>query len=331
MKPVSHSRRTVLSAGIAALAGSSLPGAAWAQAASTFPNKPVRFVVPFGAGTTTDLAARFIAQRFTEVTKQTVVVDNKPGANGFIALQFVLQQSADGYTVVVGTNTTHAANLALFKKVPYDPVKDFAPVTGIIIGGVVLAVRPDMPVKNVQELIALAKKNPGKMTFGSGNSSSRAGGEVMRDLAGIDIVHVPYKTLPMAITDVLGGQIDMVFGDAPAIMPHVRAGKLKALGVSTRTRMAGYEDIPTIIEQGVANYEVSGWLAMFAPAGTPQDVIAKINSVVVPIMKSDEAQKYFGQNAWRPMPGTPAELATFQRAEIDRWARLVKAAGIEPE
>ena len=308
-----------------------LPSIARGQAPTAYPNKPVRFVVPFGAGTTTDLAARFIAQRFTEATKQTVVVDNKPGANGFIALQFVLQQPADGYTVVVGTNTTHAANLALFKKVPYDPVKDFAPVTGIIIGGVVLGVRPDMPVKNVQELIALAKKNPGKMTFGSGNSSSRAGGEVMRDLAGIDIVHVPYKTLPGAITDVLGGQIDMVFGDAPAIMPHVRAGKLKALGVSTRVRMTGYEDIPTIAEQGVAGYEVSGWLAMFAPAGTPQDVVAKINSVVVPIMKSDEALKYFGQNAWRPIPGTPAELAAFQRGEIERWARLVKNAGIEPE
>ena len=331
MKLISNSRRTVLSASIAALAGSSLPGLARAQAASTYPNKQVRFVVPFGAGTTTDLAARFIAQRFTEVTKQTVVVDNKPGANGFIALQFVLQQPADGYTVVIGTNTTHAANLALFKKVPYDAVKDFAPVTGIIIGGVVLAVRPDMPVKNVQELIALAKKSPGKLTFGSGNSSSRAGGEVMRDLAGIDIVHVPYKTLPNAITDVLGGQIDMVFGDAPAIMPHVRAGKLKALGVSTRTRMVGYEDIPTVIEQGVANYEVSGWLAMFAPAGTPQEVIARLNSVVVPIMKSDEALKYFGQNAWRPIPGTPAELAAFQRSEIERWARLVKNAGIEPE
>jgi tripartite-type tricarboxylate transporter receptor subunit TctC len=260
-----------------------------------------------------------------------VVVENKAGANGFIALQYVLQQPADGYTVVIGTNTTHAANLALFKKVPYDPVKDFAPVTGIIVGGVVMAVALSNPAKNVQELIAQAKRNPGKLTFGSGNSSSRAGGEVMRDLAGIDIVHVPYKTLPAAITDVLGGQIDMVFGDAPAIMPHVRAGKLKALGVSTRTRMTGYEDIPTIAEQGVAGYEVSGWLAMFAPTGTPQDVIARLNSVVVPIMKSDDALKYFGQNAWRPMPGTPAELAAFQHAEIERWARLVKNAGIEPE
>ncbi len=315
-------------------AASMLLAVAGAQAqspAAGFPNKPIRIVVPFGAGTTTDQGARFIGQRISEITKQPVIVDNKPGANGFIALQYVLQQPADGYTIVVGTNTTHAANLSLFKKLPYDPVADFEPVTAMIIGGVVLAISPNTPARNVQELIALAKKKPGKMTFGAANSSSRAGGEVMRELAGIDIVHVPYKTLPNAITDVIGGQVDMVFGDAPAIMPHVRAGRLLALGVSTRARMPGYEDIPTVAEQGVPGYEVAGWLAVFAPRGTPKEVVARLNELIVPIMKSDEAAKFFGQNAWKPFAGTPGELAAFQKQEIDRWARLVKSAGIQPE
>jgi len=297
----------------------------------SFPNKPVRFVVPFGAGTTTDLAARFIGKHFTDITKQPVVVENKAGANGFIALQYVLSQPADGYTIVIGTNTTHAANASLFKKLPYDPVADFVPISGVIVGGVVLAVSPTLGVNNVQELIALAKQRPGKLTFGSGNSSSRAGGEVMKDLGGINILHIPYKTLPMAITDVIGGQIDMVFGDAPAVMPLVRSGKLRALGVSTRARMPGYETIPTIAEQGVAGYEVSGWLGAFAPKGTPADVAERLNQLIAGIMRTPEAAKYFGENAWTPIPGSREDLAAFQRAELARWARLVKSAGIEPE
>ncbi|MEY4712379.1 MAG: hypothetical protein RIS88_1829 [Pseudomonadota bacterium] len=306
-------------------------GAQAQSPAAAFPNKPVRFVVPFGAGTTTDLAARFIAKNFTDITKQPVVVENKAGANGFIALQYVLSQPADGYTIVIGTNTTHAANAALFKKLPYDPVADFMPISGIIVGGVVLAVSPNLGVSNVQELIALAKQRPGKLTFGSGNSSSRAGGEVMKDLAGLNILHVPYKTLPMAITDVIGGQIDMVFGDAPAVMPLVRSGKLRALGVSTRARMPGYENIPTVAEQGVAGYEESGWLGAFAPKGTPADVAERLNQLIAGIMRTPEAARYFGENAWTPMPGSRDELAQFQRAELARWARLVKSAGIEPE
>ncbi|MBV7485338.1 tripartite tricarboxylate transporter substrate binding protein [Bordetella sp. BOR01] len=315
------------------LAGSlALIAAPQAQAqVGNFPSKPITIVVPFGAGTTTDLAARFIGKHITDATKQPVIVDNKPGANGTIALQHVLRQPADGYTIVVGTNTTHAANLSLFKKLPYDPVADFVPITAMIVGGVVLTVAPGAPYNNVQELIAVAKKHPGKLTFGAGNSSSRAGGEVLKELAGIDILHVPYKTLTLAVTDLMGGQIDMVFGDAPAVMPHVRAGKLKALGVSTPTRMPGYEDIPTIAEQGVPGYEASGWLAVFAPKGIPDDVADQLNALIVPIMKSPEAAKYFGDNAWKPIAGTRQELAQFQKSEIARWAQLTKAAGIEPQ
>ena len=306
-------------------------GSTLAQTAAGFPNKPIRIVVPFAAGTTTDQAARYISQHITEQTKLPIIVDNRAGANGFIALQYLLQQPADGYTIVIGTNTTHAANSALFKKLPYDPVADFVPLTGVTIGGVVLTVSPNMPANNVAELVALLKKSPGKYTFGSGNSSSRGGGEVFKDLAGVDIVHVPYKALPMAITDLMGGQIDMVFGDAPAVMPQVRAGKLKALGVSTRSRMPGYEEIPTIAEQGVRNYEVTGWLAAFAPKGTPPDVADKLSKMIGDIMRTSDADKFFGANAWKPIPGTGAELAAFQKSELEKWQRLVRHAGIQPE
>ena len=306
-------------------------GSTLAQTAAGFPNKPIRIVVPFAAGTTTDQAARYISQHITEQTKLPIIVDNRAGANGFIALQYLLQQPADGYTIVIGTNTTHAANSALFKKLPYDPVADFVPLTGVTIGGVVLTVSPNMPANNVAELVALLKKSPGKYTFGSGNSSSRGRGEVFKDLAGVDIVHVPYKALPMAITDLMGGQIDMVFGDAPAVMPQVRAGKLKALGVSTRSRMPGYEEIPTIAEQGVRNYEVTGWLAAFAPKGTPPDVADKLSKMIGDIMRTSDADKFFGANAWKPIPGTGAELAAFQKSELEKWQRLVRNAGIQPE
>jgi tripartite-type tricarboxylate transporter receptor subunit TctC len=314
------------------LAGAALFGAAcaaFAQTAATFPSRPMRIIVPFAAGTTTDQAARYIAQKITDHYKQPVVVDNRAGANGFIALQYLLSQPADGYTFTIGTNTTHAANSALFKKLPYDPVADFVPLSGVTIGGVVLVVAPSTPANNVQELLALAKTR--KMTFGSGNSSSRAGGEVLRELAGVDLLHVPYKALPAAITDVIGGQIDMVFGDAPAVMPLVKAGKLKALGVSTKERMPGYEEIPTIAEQGVKGYETNGWLAAFAPKGTPPDIADKLSKMIADIMRTPEAAKYFGANAWKPIPSTREELAAFQKAELARWARLVKNAGIEPE
>ncbi|MGE4244175.1 Bug family tripartite tricarboxylate transporter substrate binding protein [Ramlibacter sp.] len=304
--------------------------ASHAQTAATFPTKPIHIVVPFAAGTTTDQAARYVGQKMSEQYKQPVIVENKAGANGFIALQYLLQQPADGHYITFGTNTTHAANTALFKKVPYEPVNDFVPLSGVIIGGVVLVVAPSTPANNVQEFIALAKKK-GRLTFGSGNSSSRAGGEVMRDLANIELVNVSYKALPAAITDVIGGQIDAVFGDAPAVMPLVRAGKLKALGVSTRARMPGYEDIPTIAEQGVSGYETNGWIAAFAPKGTPADVADKLGKTIADIMRTPDAAKYFGANAWKPIPMSRSELAAFQKTEIARWARLVEKAGIVPE
>ncbi|AOB31373.1 ABC transporter substrate-binding protein [Bordetella sp. H567] len=321
-----------LALGAASVAGAQAQSQVQGKAsAADYPSRPITIVVPFGAGTTTDQTGRFLAKHITDATKQPVIVQNMPGAEGFIGIQHVLRQPADGYTIVIGSNTTHAANLSLFKKLPYDPVNDFVPISGIIIGGVTLVVAPNSPYNNVQDLVADARKHPGKLSFGWGNSSSRSGGEVLKELTGINILSVPYKALTMAITDLIGGQITMVFGDAPAVMPLVRAGKLKALGVSTTSRMPGYEDIPTIAEQGIKGYQASGWLAAFAPKGTPPEVVAKLNSLIVPIMKSPEAAQFFGQNAWKPFPGTPQDLAQFQQTEIKRWADLVKSAGIEPQ
>ena len=313
---------------VALLAGT---GSRAQDSAGDYPNRPVHIVVPFGAGTTTDQVARFIAQRLTEETRQPFIVDNKPGANGAIALRYAISQPADGYTFVLGTNTTHAANLSLFKTLNYDPVKDFVPICNLIIGGVILGVAADGPIKSVADLIDRARKNPGKITFGSGNSSSLAGGVVMRELTGIDIVNVPYTTLPAAMTDLIGGQIDTVFGDAPAVMPSVRSGKVRALGISTKERVPAFPEIPTFIEQGVAGYEVTGWIAAFGLRGTPPAIISKLNAMMARAIASKEAADMFGVNGWVSIPGSPQALGTFQREEIERWARLVKAGGIEPE
>jgi tripartite-type tricarboxylate transporter receptor subunit TctC len=328
---MSTNRRNFLASSVALLGFTLVGTSAMAQsAAPSFPTKPITIVVPFGAGTTTDQVARFLSPYLAAELKQPVIIDNKAGASGSIGMQFAARQAADGYTFVLGTNTTHAANVSLFNQLPYDPVKDFTPISNLIIGGVVLVVAADHPAKNVQELVAMMKKNPGRMTFGAGNSSSRAGGEVMRERAGVDILHIPYKTLPVALTDLIGGQIDMVFGDAPAVMPLVESGKLRALGVSTGKRIAKYANIPTIAEQGVEGYEVTGWIAAFGLNGTPPDIINRLNRAIVHAMKTDEAERQFGSQGWTPVPGTPEALKQFQLEEIDRWARLVKAAGIQP-
>lgn len=322
-------RRTLLATAVAFAGSAWLATGALAQTAN-YPTKPITIVVPFGAGTTTDQVARFVSQYISDELKQPVIIDNRAGASGSIGMQYAVRQPADGYTFVLGTNTTHAANVSLFKQLSYDPIKDFTPITNLIIGGVILVVRADHPANSMQELVAMMKKSPGKMTFGAGNSSSRAGGEVLRERADVDILHIPYKTLPMALTDLVGGQIDMVFGDAPAVMPLVQAGKVKALGVSTPKRVEQYKDIPTIAEQGVDGYEVTGWIAAFGLNGTPPDAIKRLNEVMVRAMNTDEAKKQFSRRGWTPVPGTPEELAQFQRSEIERWARIVKLAGIEP-
>ncbi|HRN75670.1 tripartite tricarboxylate transporter substrate binding protein [Ottowia sp.] len=313
-----------------AIAATSLLFAASALA-QDFPTKTITFIVPFAAGSATDQLARALGQSVSDQAKQAVVVDNKGGASGQIAAAHVARAAADGYTVLITTNTTHAANEHLYKKLSYDPVKDFAPITGLGKGGQVLVVRTDAPYGNVMDLVAAAKKAPGKLTFGSGSSSSRTAGEMFKQLTNTDILHVPYKSNPNAITDLLGGQIDFMITDTSTGVPQVKGGKLKALGVSTTERNALLPDVPTIAEAGVKGYDMGYWFAAYAPAGTPPAVVGKLRDLLANAARSTAAKSFFdgsGSVAWTT---TPEELAKFQHAETAKWGKVIKAAGIEAE
>ncbi|APV48940.1 ABC transporter substrate-binding protein [Betaproteobacteria bacterium GR16-43] len=299
--------------------------------AQDYPAKTLTFVVPFAAGSATDQIARAIGQSVAEQGKQSVVVENKPGASGFIAAQAVAGAAGDGYTVLITTNTTHAANEHLYKKLPYDPVKDFVPLTLLGKGGQVMIVNPKVPAKTVAEFIALAKKQPGKLTFGSGSSSSRIAGELLQQMAGIDILHVPYKSNPLAITDLLGGQIDMMITDTATGIPQVKGGKVRALGVTALKRSALAPEIPTIDEAGVKGYEMGYWFAAYVPAKTPPAVVAKLHAMLIAATKSDAAKKFYESTGTDVATSTPEELAKFQAAESAKWGKIVKAAKIEAE
>jgi tripartite-type tricarboxylate transporter receptor subunit TctC len=314
------------------LLGAALALAPLLGQAQSFPEKPITFVVPFAAGTATDQIARALGNVITAETKQAVVIDNRAGASGFIASQFVAKAPADGYTVLVTTNTTHAANEHLYKKLPYDPVKDFAPVAGLGKGGQIMVVNPSSNVKSVADFIALAKKEPGKLSFGSGSSSSRMAGELLQQMADIKLLHVPYKSNTLAVTDLLGGQIDMMITDTATGLPQVKGGKLRALGMSSASRSPLAPDVPTIAEAGVKGYEMGYWFAAYAPAKTPPAVVKRLNELLVKAAKSDSAKTAFYEpSGTEVFTTTPEELAKFQAGESQKWGRIVKAAGIEAE
>lgn len=313
------------------LAACALTAAAAPALAQDYPSKPITFVVPFAAGSATDQLARALGQAVTTATKQAVVVENKGGASGMIAAQQVARSAADGYTVLITTNTTHAANQHLYKKLPYDAVKDFAPVAGLGKGGQVLVVRADAPYKNVGDLLAAAKKQPGKLSFGSGSSSSRVAGEMLKQLAGVDLMHVPYKSNPLAITDLLGGQIDLMITDTSTGVPQVKSGKLRALGYSTTKRSPQLPEVPTLEEAGVKGYDMGYWFAAYAPAGTPEAVVARLNRLLSDAVHSAGAKSFFEMSGSEGWTATPQELAAFQAGETQKWGQVIKAAGIQPE
>ena len=321
------SRRDALST-LALAATVCLTGPAAAQ---TFPSRPITLVVPFAAGSATDPLARALAQSVGEQTKTTVIVDNKAGASGMMAAQFVARAPADGHTVIISTNTTHAANEHLYRKMPYDPVKDFAPLTGLGRGGQVLVVNPASPWKNVAELVADARKRPGKLSFSSGSASSRVAGEMFQQLSGTEILHVPYKSNPQALTDVMGGQIDFMITDTATGVPQIKAGKLRALGFSMTRRSPLLPDLPTLDEAGVKGYDMSYWFAAYAPAGTPAPVIKRLNELLTTAVRAPAAKAFFETSGAEAWTSTPEELARHQAAETLKWGKVIKAAGIEPE
>ena len=313
------------------VAALTLAAASLGAGAQDFPSKTVTFVVPFASGTATDTFARALGQAISEATKQSVLVDNKPGASGMIAAQFVAKATADGYTVLFTTNTTHAANEHLYRKLSYDPVKDFAPVALLGKGGQVLVVRNDIPAKSVGEFVALAKKSPGKINFASGSSSSRIAVELFQQMAGVELLHVPYKSNTLGITDMLGGTIDMMITDTTTGLPQVQAGKLRALGYSDSKRSRLAPDVPTIAEAGVPGYEMTYWFAAYAPAGTPAPVVRRLNELLVAATRSGTAKAFFDKTGVDPATTTPEGLAAFQAIETRKWGEIVKKANIQPE
>ena len=301
-------------------------------AQDAYPSRVIKFVVPFAAGSATDTLARVLGEKMSASLGQPVVVDNMPGASGFLAAQNVARAEPDGYTVLITSNTTHAANQNLFKKLPYDPVADFAPVTKLGTITLALVVHPSVPASTAQELIAYAKANPGELTFGSGSSSSRIAGEMLKSLAGIDLLNVPYKSNPQAITDLLGGQISMVFADISTTLPQAKAGKVKALAVSSAERTPLAPDLPTMEEAGVAGLR---------PDGMVRGLRAGRHAGAGRRRAERGVQGGAGRSRRRPRPcsarassrrrARPEELEAFVVAETEKWAKIVKAAGIEPE
>ncbi len=306
-------------------------GTGWASAQDAYPSRTIRFVVPFAAGSATDTLARVLGEKVSQSLVQSVIVDNMAGASGFLAAQNVARAEPDGHTVLVTSNTTHAANQNLFKTLPYDPIADFEPVTRLGTITLALVVNPSVPASTTRELIDHAKAKPGELTFGSGSSSSRLAGEMLKSLAGIDMVNVPYKSNPQAVTDLLGGQISLVFADVSTTLPQARAGKVKALGVSSAQRSPLAPDLPTMAEAGVEGYDLTAWFAAYVPAGTPKPVIDKLNAAMKAALADESAAKTLMGAGIEPHSSTPEELEAFTAAETEKWARIVKAAGIEPE
>ena len=319
-------RRTLLAATLACAACAS--GLAQAQ---DYPSKPITFIVPFPAGSGTDQQARVLGLAVSREFKVPVVVDNKAGASGFLAAQHVAKAAPDGYTVLITTNTTHAANEHLYKKIPYDPVKDFTPVTLLSKGHMLLLVKPGFAASSAADLIALAKKSPGKLNFGSGSSSSRVASELLRQMTGIDVVHVPYKSNPMALTDLIGGQIDFMFADAPTALPQVQAGKVRALAASGTTRLAAAPAVPTVDESAVKGYDMSYWTAAYLPAGASAAVTSRLNEMLVKVSSMPEVETYRAATSQVLATSSSEGLARFQAAESQKWARIIHAAGIQPE
>lgn len=299
--------------------------------AQSYPAKPITIVIGSSPGSTTDGLARAVGAQITRETGQPVVVDSRPGAFGGIAAQQVARSAPDGYTLFMTTNTTQAANPHLVKTLPYNPIKDFTPIGQMVQGYMLMVVNPNVPAKTVPEFVALAKKEPGKLTFGSGSSSARVATEQVQHMTGTKLTYVPYKANPPAVIDLVAGQTDVMIVDLTTSLPHVKAGKLRALGVSSPRRSTLLPNVPTIGEQGIAGYEFGYWNALYAPAGTPAPIVNRVYELMRKAMASDQVKHFVVENGMEVKVSSPEELAKFQVAELERWGKIIKTAGIQPE
>ena len=306
---------------------------AGAQGADHYPSKPITYVVPFAAGGTTDLLGRLIGQRLSQVLGQSVVVENRAGAGGNIGSDYVSKAPADGYTLLGGTISSHAINVSLYPKMPYDPVKNFQPIALIGTLPNVLVVNASSPWKSVQDVVAAAKAKPGTVNFGSsGNGTSQhLAAELFANMAGLRMTHVPYKGSSQAVQALLGNQVDLVFENSVAAMPMIQSGKFRALATTGARRAAELPDVPTMAESGLKGYEIVSWQAIFAPAGTPKPIVDKLSTEIGKIIHQPDVRARLASMGVEPSGAGPTELGNFQKSEVAKWANLIKVANIHLE
>ena len=306
--------------------------AASADAQAPWPAKPIRLISPFPPGAVVDTLCRTLAAPLGELLGQPVVVENRLGAGGNIGMELVAKGAPDGYTIGMGGVAQHAINPSVYARMPFDPVRDFAPITFVASNVNVVVVNPTVPAHDVRELIAYARANPGKLAFGSAGTgtSQHLAGELFKQLTGVEMTHVPYKGAGPAVSDLIGGQIPLMFADISAVLAHIQAGKLRALGVTSRTRTP-LLDVPTVIEQGVPGFEVTAWFGLLAPAGTPRDVVMQLNQSAARVLRAPATATRLQALGLTPAPGTPEEFADLIRAELARWTKIVRAANIRAE
>ncbi len=318
----------VLPAALAALLAAPLTASAQA-----YPNRPVRIVVPFPAGGGADIFARLVGKKFTETLGQQFVADNRAGASGIIGCEIVARAAPDGYTLLLGTTGTHTTNPAVFQKLPYDSLKDFAPVSLIAESPFVLLVHPSLPVKTVPELIALAKRQPGQLTYGSSGvgSSSHLGFELFNLMAGINTVHVPYKGLPPATADTIAGNLTMTWDSVTASSPFIKTGRVRALGIGSAKRSALLPELPTIAEAGLPGYELGSWYGLFAPANTPSEIVRLLHGEVVKSLTSNGMKEQFAALGAEPIGNSPEQFTAVLQRDLAKWAKVARQANVKTE
>ncbi|HWI13913.1 MAG TPA: tripartite tricarboxylate transporter substrate binding protein [Burkholderiales bacterium] len=300
-------------------------------AAADYPARAIRIVVPFPAGGTTDIMGRIAGQKITEALGQQVIIDNRGGAGGNIGTELVAKSPPDGYTLLTDPGSTLTINPHAYSRLGFDPVKDFAPITILAEVPNILEVHPSLPVKNVKELIALAKSKPGQINYAStgAGQSTHLSMELFKSMAGIDVNHIPYKGSAPALVDIIGGQVSLMFDNMPTSLPHVKAGKLRALAVSTAKRSFALPQLPTVAESGLPGFEVSVWFAVLAPAATPRDIVQKVNAVLVKALHSPDVKQRLAEQGAEPVANTPEQFAATIQRDLAKWAKVVKEANVK--
>ena len=300
------------------------------RAQESFPQRPIHLVLPFPAGSSVDIIARYLGPKVSSELGQPVIVENKAGAQGTIAAREVARAKPDGYVLLMGTNSTHAANVYMVKSLGYDPIKDFAPISQVTINPLMLVVRPEMPVNNLQDFLKYAKERPGKLNYGTANSGGLVAAQLMKSLSGIDALAVNYPGTAQAVTDLLGGRIDFIFTDPTVVKAFVDSGKLRVLGLTSKQRLASSPDVKPLNESGLPGYDYASWVGLFGPAGMPQDIVRRVNAAFLKALTEPDTMKFFSEIGLITAGSTPEALRLFVQQQIEVWGKLTRDAGVTP-